>query len=99
VKHIRECDGSSHPARYAVPNETAIWTTSNPSTDPMTSILQACAWEVNNILSNAGLRKIGSNPDYVPSVVAALQAGRGRQISEAETVPGDLTVAWCVFVE
>jgi hypothetical protein len=65
----------------------------------MTYILQACAWEVNNILSNAGLRKIGSNPDYVPSVVAALQAGRGRQISEAETVPGDLTVAWCVLLK
>ena len=53
----------------------------------------ACAWAVNNILSNAGLRKIGTNPNYVPSVVQGLKAGRGHLISAHDAVPGDLAVA------
>ena len=55
--------------------------------------VEACAWAVNNIMSNAGLAKIGSNPNYVPSVVDALKGGRGRQISASEAVPGDLAIA------
>jgi hypothetical protein len=55
--------------------------------------VEACAWAVNNIMTDAGLRKIGSDPDYVPSVVQALQGGRGKQISEADTLPGDLAIA------
>jgi hypothetical protein len=55
--------------------------------------VEACAWAVNNIISNAGLRKIGANPDYVPSVVQALDGGRGRRISAHEAVPGDLAIA------
>lgn len=55
--------------------------------------VEACAWAVNNIISDAGLRKIGSNPNYVPSVVEALNGGRGRKISASEAVPGDLAIA------
>jgi hypothetical protein len=55
--------------------------------------VEACAWAVNNIMSDAGLRKIGDNPNYVPSVVQALDGGRGRRISAGEAVPGDLAVA------
>jgi cell wall-associated NlpC family hydrolase len=55
--------------------------------------VEACAWAVNNIISNAGYRKVGDNPDYVPSVVAAIKAGRGRQIQASQAVPGDLVVA------
>jgi len=65
---------------------------SNTSSGPDGGV-EACAWAVNNVMTNAGLPKIGSNPNYVPSVVDALQAGQGVQIDEADTVPGDLAVA------
>jgi cell wall-associated NlpC family hydrolase len=52
----------------------------------------ACAWSVNNILSNAGLQKVGSNPNYVPSVEQALQGGRGTKIDAADAGPGDIVI-------
>lgn len=55
--------------------------------------VEACAWAVNNIMTNAGIAKIGSNTNYVPSVVDALRGGRGRAISPGEAQPGDLAVA------
>jgi hypothetical protein len=54
---------------------------------------EACAWAVNNIIADAGLHKIGDNTNYVPSVVQALNGGRGRRISSGEAVPGDLAIA------
>lgn len=53
----------------------------------------ACAWAVNNIMSNAGLRKIGDNPDNVSSVAAALRGSRGTPVSRANAVAGDIAVA------
>lgn len=55
--------------------------------------VEACAWAVNNILTNSGLRKIGSNPNYVPSVVQALNGGRGRRVSKGEATAGDLAIS------
>ena len=52
----------------------------------------ACAWSVNNILSNAGLQKVGSNPNYVPSVEQALQSGRGTAVSAQDAKPGDIVI-------
>jgi cell wall-associated NlpC family hydrolase len=52
----------------------------------------ACAWSVNNILSNAGLSKVGSNPNYVPSVEQALQGGRGTAINASDARPGDIVI-------
>ena len=52
----------------------------------------ACAWSVNNILSNAGLQKVGSNPNYVPSVEQALQGGRGTAIEARDARPGDIVI-------
>ncbi len=53
----------------------------------------ACAWAVNRVLSNAGIRPIGSNPNYVPSVEAGLRGGRGTQISQAQAQVGDIVIA------
>jgi hypothetical protein len=53
----------------------------------------ACAWAVNRVLSNAGIRPIGSNPNYVPSVEADLRSGRGTQITQAQAAPGDIVIA------
>eukprot|EP00762_Andalucia_godoyi_P002553 ANDGO_03334.mRNA.1 hypothetical protein len=55
--------------------------------------VEACAWAVNNIISDAGLRKIGSNTNYVPSVVDALKGGRGEAIHAKDAVAGDLAIA------
>jgi cell wall-associated NlpC family hydrolase len=52
----------------------------------------ACAWSVNNILSNAGLQKVGSNPNYVPSVEGALQGGRGTAVDMKDAKPGDIVI-------
>jgi cell wall-associated NlpC family hydrolase len=52
----------------------------------------ACAWSVNNILSNAGLQKVGSNPNYVPSVEQALQSGRGTAVDAKDAQPGDIVI-------
>jgi hypothetical protein len=54
----------------------------------------ACDWALHHFcLYPAGIKKIGDNPDYVPSTHAALKAGRGRKVSRAEAIPGDIWVA------
>ncbi|MEO0769054.1 MAG: hypothetical protein AAFY72_06415 [Cyanobacteria bacterium J06649_4] len=53
----------------------------------------ACAWAVNRVLANAGIQPLGSNPNYVPSVEADLQNGRGAQISQGEAQAGDIVIA------
>ncbi len=53
----------------------------------------ACAYEVNKALSLAGVASLGDNPNYVPSVEAALRGGRGVQVSAAEAQPGDIAIA------
>lgn len=53
----------------------------------------ACAWSLNRVLRQAGIPELGENPNYVPSLVEALQNGRGRQVSKAEAQAGDLVVA------
>jgi hypothetical protein len=52
----------------------------------------ACAWSVNRVLSNAGIQPLGSNPDYVPSVEADLQNGRGAQVTQSEAQAGDIVI-------
>jgi cell wall-associated NlpC family hydrolase len=54
---------------------------------------EACAWAVNRVLSNAGIRPLGDNPNYVPSVESALQNGRGQQVSAAQAQAGDIVIA------
>lgn len=53
----------------------------------------ACAWAVNKVLNQAGIKTIGSNPNLVFSVRDALEAGRGQQISRSQAGPGDLVLA------
>jgi hypothetical protein len=53
----------------------------------------ACAWAVTKVLKKAGIAPIGSNTNYVPSVVDALNGGRGRKISKAEVLAGDIVIA------
>jgi hypothetical protein len=53
----------------------------------------ACAWSINRVLQEAGVESLGDNPDYVPSLVEALQNGRGEVIDPADAQPGDLVVA------
>jgi hypothetical protein len=53
----------------------------------------ACAWSVNKVLKQSIGRTIGSNPDYVPSVEAALQSGAGVRIGAAQAVAGDIVIA------
>ncbi|MEL6491573.1 MAG: hypothetical protein AAFQ95_16575 [Cyanobacteria bacterium J06621_3] len=52
----------------------------------------ACAWAVNRVLTNAGVQPLGSNPNYVPSVEADLQNGRGTQVSQSEARAGDIVI-------
>jgi len=54
--------------------------------------VEGCAWAVNQILQAIGLAPLGVNPLNVASVEAALQAGRGVQITQANTMPGDLDI-------
>ena len=53
----------------------------------------ACAWSVNRVLSKAGIAPLGDNPNYVPSVLEALQS-RGQPVSPAEAKAGDLVIAF-----
>jgi cell wall-associated NlpC family hydrolase len=53
----------------------------------------ACAWSINRVLQEAGIAPLGDNPNYVPSLVEALQNGRGEAIAPEEAQPGDLVVA------
>ncbi len=50
--------------------------------------LLACAWAVNNVLSNAGVPKIDG--DSVKLMDNALRSGRGTQVSQADAKCGDI---------
>lgn len=78
--------------QYNIQHSTSDYWGHSTSAGPDGGV-EACAWAVNNIISDAGYRRIGENPDYVPSVVDALKAGRGRQIQAYQAIPGDLVVA------
>ncbi|MEN8446355.1 MAG: hypothetical protein ABG776_15245, partial [Cyanobacteria bacterium J06555_13] len=52
----------------------------------------ACAWAVNRVLADAGVQPLGSNTNYVPSVEADLQNGRGTQVSPSEAQAGDIVI-------
>ncbi|MEL7358230.1 MAG: hypothetical protein AAFN40_16905 [Cyanobacteria bacterium J06560_6] len=52
----------------------------------------ACAWAVNRVLANAGVQSLGSNPNYVPSVEADLQNGRGNQVASSQAQAGDIVI-------
>jgi predicted chitinase len=55
---------------------------------------QACAWAVNLFaIEPAGLKKVGSNWVYCPSMIEAFQKGRGKKVSRAEAQPGDIWFA------
>lgn len=53
----------------------------------------ACAWTVNKVLTKAGIRPLGANPNYVPSVADDLKAGRGQKVSAAQAKAGDIIIA------
>jgi hypothetical protein len=53
----------------------------------------ACAWAVNEVLYKAIGKRIGDNPNYVPSVQAALANGQGVEIPASQARPGDLAIA------
>ncbi|WP_121969217.1 hypothetical protein [Leptolyngbya sp. BC1307] len=53
----------------------------------------ACAWAVNRVLADAGIQPLGSNPNYVPSVEADLQGGRGTQVNQTQAQAGDIVIA------
>ncbi|MDY6941026.1 MAG: hypothetical protein SWY16_25635, partial [Cyanobacteriota bacterium] len=53
----------------------------------------ACAWMMNKVLEKAGIQSIGDNPNYVPSVLSALQQGRGQQVSKEAAKAGDIVIA------
>lgn len=53
----------------------------------------ACAWTINQVLEHVGVAPLGENPNYVPSLVEALQT-RGRTLDRAEAKAGDLVVAF-----
>lgn len=54
----------------------------------------ACAWAVNNFcITPSGLKKIGSNPDYVPSMEDDLKGNRGQLVTREQAVPGDIWIA------
>ncbi len=52
----------------------------------------ACAWAVNNILEVVLGRRIGNNPNYVPSLETELLK-IGSQVKAGEVKPGDLVIA------
>ncbi len=54
----------------------------------------ACAWSLNCVLQKAGIPALGENPNYVPSLVEALNGGRGQSVSRTEAKAGDLVVAY-----
>lgn len=53
----------------------------------------ACAWTINNVLAKAGIRPLGANPNYVPSVVDDLKTGRGQKVLAAQAKAGDIIIA------
>jgi hypothetical protein len=54
---------------------------------------EACAWAVNKVLADAGAAPIGSNPNYVPSVAAAMKSGRGIRVAPSQAKAGDIILA------
>ncbi|MEM9088682.1 MAG: hypothetical protein AAGC93_08050 [Cyanobacteria bacterium P01_F01_bin.53] len=52
----------------------------------------ACAWAVNRVLADAGVQPLGANTNYVPSVEADLQNGRGTQVAQSEAQAGDIVI-------
>jgi LysM repeat protein len=52
----------------------------------------ACAWSLNNVLRNAGVSSLGSNPNWAPDVEASLKQ-RGVLINPADAQPGDIVMA------
>jgi hypothetical protein len=55
----------------------------------------ACAWCVNGYaIAPAGLKPLGSNTNYVPSVVEALDGGRGKKVDPSQAVPGDIWISY-----
>ncbi len=54
----------------------------------------ACAWSVNQVLQKAGIPLLGENPNYVPSLLEALQNGRGQRVDRAHARAGDLVIAY-----
>jgi lysozyme family protein len=53
----------------------------------------ACAWCINNlVLPKAGIAIVGkANPNYVPTMVAEMQAGRATEIiPNSKALPGDI---------
>ncbi len=54
----------------------------------------ACAWAVNNFcVIPSGLKAVGSNPDYVPSMEDDLKGARGQLVSRESASPGDIWIA------
>jgi len=54
----------------------------------------ACAWAVNLFaIEPVGLKKVGSNWQYCPSMIEDLEKGRGKKVSRAEAQPGDIWFA------
>jgi len=53
----------------------------------------ACAWMVNMVLVEVLGDRVGDNPLFVPSMVEELDGGRGQQLSQAETLRGDLAIS------
>jgi len=53
----------------------------------------ACAWAVNQVMGQAGIRPLGDNPLYVPSVEAALRSGRGQAVNTSQAQAGDIVIA------
>ncbi len=53
----------------------------------------ACAWTLNRVLRKAGISTLGENPNLVSSLVQEIKRGRGKQVSKAEALAGDLVIA------
>ena len=54
---------------------------------------EACAFAVNKVLLKSVGHTIGENPNYVPSVEAALQSGQGVQVSQQNAKAGSIIIA------
>jgi len=51
---------------------------------------KACAWAVNNNLTNAGVPTLDG--DSVPGMEVSLKGGRGTQINQSSAGPGDIVI-------
>ena len=52
----------------------------------------SCAWAVNQVLQQAGIKPLGKNQLHVLSVERDLKNGRGFRVRPNEARPGDLTL-------